>query len=73
MTANGEQLRLYHNGNLVASTDYHEGESQEHGSLWIGTNARGRKLWDGRIDELAMFDRALTAEDIASLFDASFE
>ena len=42
-------------------------------TVWFGTDADGFGLWDGRIDELALFDRALTAEDIAALCQAARE
>jgi len=34
--------------------------------VWFGTDARGTKVWDGGIDEVALFDRALTEGEVAA-------
>ena len=39
--------------------------------LWLGTSAEGGRSWDGRIDELVLFDRALTANEITQLYQAA--
>ena len=41
--------------------------------VWFGTDADGLGLWDGRIDELALFDKALSDKDIADLYQAALE
>lgn len=41
--------------------------------LWFGTNANGQKLWDGRIDEVALFDRAFSDVDVTDLYEAAIE
>ena len=38
--------------------------------MWIGTDRAGLRLWEGRIDELAVFDRALSADQISDLLTA---
>ena len=73
MTADGERLRLYENGHLVASTPCATMAACESETVWFGTNVDGFGLWDGRIDELALFDRALSTEDIAALYQAAKE
>jgi hypothetical protein len=42
-------------------------------SLWFGTDAGGLKLWNGRIDEVALFDRALSDKEFADLYQAARE
>jgi hypothetical protein len=42
-------------------------------TLWFGTDADGVRLWDGRIDELALFDRALSDNEIAELYQSARE
>ena len=73
VTADGEQLRLYEDGQLVASTQCGMMASSESETVWLGTDADGSRLWDGRIDELAFFDRAVSAEDVAALYQAAQE
>lgn len=69
ITHDGESLRLYRNGELVDEKPCDSFSSRSDAKLWIGTGPDGIGLWDGRIDELAFFDRALTREDIESLFN----
>ena len=41
------------------------------GKVWIGGNARdtGHHHWKGKIDEVAIFERALTASEIQTLYE----
>ena len=38
-----------------------------------GAEEGATQVWDGRIDKLALFDRALTAEEIAALYRTAQE
>ena len=60
-------------GKRVASTSMATMAAAESATVWYGTGADGAKLWDGRIDELALFDRALHPEDVASLYQVAQE
>lgn len=60
VTADGNQLRLYDEGLPVASTQCESIATSLEDTLWFGTKDDGTGLWDGRIDELALFDRALS-------------
>lgn len=71
MTANGDRLRLYENGQLVASTECSSTALAKTATLWIGTSPEGKELWDGRIDELALFDRALGDDEVSTLYQAA--
>jgi hypothetical protein len=73
MTANGKQLRLFQNGKLMTITDCAMLASCASETVWFGTEASGTGLWDGRIDELALFDRALSDKDVAELHQAALE
>ena len=73
MTADGNQLRLYEDGQLVASTQCALLTTSDSETVWFGTAADGSELWNGRIDELALFDRALSDRDIADLYQAALE
>jgi len=73
MTVDGDQLRLYNAGQLVASSSSGPLARDEAKSLWFGTDAGGLQLWDGRIDEVALFDKALSSEQITELYAAAME
>jgi hypothetical protein len=42
-------------------------------TVWFGTDAERLGLWNGRIDELALFDRALSEKDVGDLYHAALE
>lgn len=76
--ADGTELRLYRNGRQVASKPYHTLHRDPRiKALAIGTKLnlagdapeeRDFNMWDGRLDELAIFNHALTAEQIHNLY-----
>jgi hypothetical protein len=77
--ADGSKLRLYRNGREVSSAPYRQLRSDPRiKALAIGTklNLAGDmpdhhdfNMWDGRLDELAIFNHALSAEQIRELYD----
>lgn len=73
VTADGEHLRIYEDGQLSASTPCAMLAASDSETIWFGTDADGIGLWNGRIDELALFDRALSEQDIAGLYQAALE
>ena len=48
-----------------------EGKSEPGGPLFLGGRADGAANFEGRIDEAAIYDRVLTAEEIAAHFKAA--
>jgi len=76
--ADGSYLRLFRNGQQVAVKPYHGLHSNPQiQTLGIGTklNLRGDapeeddfNMWDGRLDELAVFNHALSNAEIQQLF-----
>ncbi|MGD9635418.1 MAG: LamG-like jellyroll fold domain-containing protein, partial [Pirellulales bacterium] len=77
--ADGQTLRLYRNGREVDAKPYHRLHRDPRiTALAIGTklnlngNApeeRDYNMWDGRLDELAIFNHSLSAEEVKSLYD----
>ena len=60
-------LKLFRNGEMSESQPC-ESLAESRGSiLHFGTNWRGRHRWEGRIDEVAIFDKALSHQQIDSL------
>lgn len=75
--ADGEFVCLYRNGKEVAREPYEGLAVPTFPALGIGRKLRGKGnreqegtdgYWDGRIDELAIFNHALTAKDIKRLY-----
>jgi hypothetical protein len=73
MTVDGERLHLYEDGRQVASAPCSPVADSEADVLWFGTDSDGLKLWDGRIDEVALFDWALSDGDVRDLYQAALE
>jgi hypothetical protein len=71
MTADSDHLRVYVDGQLVASMPCAMMAASDSETVWFGTDAEGAGLWNGRIDELAMFDKALGDNEIAGLHQAA--
>ena len=69
--ADGERLRLFVDGNLAAETPCAELRPVDAGPYWIGTASQGDGLWDGRLDEFALFDRGLRDDELATLAEAA--
>jgi hypothetical protein len=77
--ADGSMLRLYRNGQQVDATAYRELHRDPRiKALAVGTklSLNGEEpdsldfnMWDGRLDELAIFNHALSPEQIRHLFD----
>ena len=73
MSVDGEQLLIYKDGKLVASKPSGAMTASDSLPILIGTDYDGLKLWDGRIDELAIFDKPLSEDDIVSLYHSALE
>lgn len=73
VTADGEHLKIFEDGMQVASTLCGEVFTTNAVPIWFGTDSGGVRIWNGRIDELALFNRALSGEEIAELFEIAQE
>ncbi len=71
-TYDGVHMRIYQDGELVGSRAKTGFITLENGvKVWIGGDPSDKKdrPWCGKIDEVAVFDRALSAAEIQSLYD----
>ncbi|HEY2479284.1 MAG TPA: LamG domain-containing protein [Solirubrobacterales bacterium] len=68
-TFDGAYLRLYVDGELVATTAASPLEASD-GELWIGGNDIWNEFFDGRIDEVRIYDRALNVAEVGSDMEA---
>ena len=73
MTVDGQRFCLYEDGDLVASTAAPGLAASREGKLWFGTDAEGMNLWNGRIDEVTLFDRSLSDVEIRNLYQAALK
>jgi hypothetical protein len=79
LVADGAMLRLYRNGVEVDAAPYRElKENPQIKALAIGTklnlaadapDSQDFNMWDGRLDELAIFNHALAPDQIRELYD----
>ncbi len=68
VTHDGDSFCIYRNGRLTEAGNIETSRVQ--GTLYIGgTDLHRGGFWHGAIDEVALFDRALTAEEIAQLYN----
>ena len=67
----GSTRSIYLNGQLVASSTA-GAHSVNNTALWIGNNpVFGPRLFQGRLDEVAIFNRALSASEIGAIYAAA--
>ena len=65
--ANG--TKLYIDGELVASNSSHSVLSSSKRRMRIGSNPnKANRFWNGAIDDIALWDRALTNDEISQLY-----
>jgi len=75
-TYDGSEMRLYLDGNLIGSLSKSGSITTNAGvETWIGGNppSASEKPWPGRIDDVRIYDRALSEAEILSLPDPSRE
>ena len=66
-TCDGQTLKLLRDGVLIDSKECGPLRNTTGKPLYFGSNWRGKHLWEGRIDEFAIFDFAVTEEQINDL------
>jgi uncharacterized repeat protein (TIGR01451 family) len=70
VTRNGSTYKLYVNGSESASVTHNGNLETSTTSLRIGTVYEDFSFFDGLIDELEIFNRALSAEEVAAIYNA---
>ncbi|MFP4053670.1 MAG: LamG-like jellyroll fold domain-containing protein [Phycisphaerae bacterium] len=72
VTYDGSRMRIYQDGEEVASCAKSGTIKQNNNDAWIGGNPPRRRdrPWPGKIDEVAVFDKALTKKQIRGLYKA---
>jgi hypothetical protein len=68
LVRDGESVRIYLDGKLDAEGNAPVVSSEE---LFFGGRSDGDSTWEGRLDEIAVFSRALTDDEVTKLFPAT--
>lgn len=63
----GDEVRLYLNGQLELSTTVPGDFPAQYEQFFVGGRCDNQANWEGRLDEIAIFDRALSAEEVEQL------
>ncbi|MCB1233052.1 MAG: hypothetical protein KDN19_22595, partial [Verrucomicrobiae bacterium] len=63
----GDLVRVYLNGELEIETTVPSEMTPEVDRFFLGGRSDNDSNWEGRLDEIAIFDRALTAEEVQKL------
>ena len=61
------QLRAFLNGNLEFETQAAAGFPSDFDQCFFGGRSDNDSNWEGRLDEIAVFNRALNAKEVAKL------
>ena len=70
-TFDGSTLKFYINGSLAASQAYSGGAvSHSTADLTIGSGSGGSFVWNGHVDELGIYNRALTLAEVSARHSA---
>lgn len=67
LVRDGEKVRAYLNGQLEFETTAPANFPADLHDLFLGGRSDSDSNWEGRLDEIAVFDRALSEQEIASL------
>jgi hypothetical protein len=67
LVRDGRQVRVYLNGELELETNVASRMAAAPAQFFFGGRSDNDSNWEGRLDEIAFFDRALSAKEVARL------
>jgi FtsZ-binding cell division protein ZapB len=73
VTVSGKVIRFYENGEQVYSQELEGGAANSFSNLIIGKNRHGGAKYHGSIDDVYVYDRAISNAKVARIFDGGFE
>ena len=73
VTVSGKVIRFYENGEQVYSQELEGGAANSFSNLIIGKNRHGGAKYHGSIDDVYVYDRAISNAEVARIFDGGFE
>ena len=72
VTYDGSTVKFYHDNGTPTTSAISRGAIQTSTNSWnIGADNNGARLWDGDLDEIAIWNRALDATDVARIYNAT--
>jgi hypothetical protein len=72
VTYNGSSMQLYVNGSAVGSPTTISGTiNSGSNTLWIGGNNAAGEYFQGRIDEMRIYNRALSSSEVVTARDTA--
>ena len=72
VTYDGSTVKFYHDNGAPTTSAISRGAIQTSTNSWnIGADNNGARLWDGDLDEIAIWDRALEATDVATIYNST--
>jgi hypothetical protein len=66
-----QHVRVYLDGGADPEIDAQCESTENRQRILIGSDGNGASTFDGKIDEVALFDRAIAASDIVELYEKS--
>ena len=73
VSVSGKVIRFYENGEKVYSQELEGGEANQFSSIIIGKNRHGDRKYNGNIDDVYVYNRAINDAEVARLFDGGLE
>ena len=72
-TFDGDEARIYENGELLKKQDVTGAPDITLGDLYIGLDEAGKFCFKGNMDDLRIYNRALSAKEVIALYEAGLE
>jgi len=73
VTVSGKVVRFYENGQKVYSQQLEGGAANKFSNIIIGQNRNRDRKYNGTIDDIYVYDRAINDPEVARLFDGGLE
>jgi cell division protein FtsB len=73
VTVSGKVVRFYGNGKRVYSQELEGGAANKFSNIIIGRNRHGLAIYNGTVDDVYVYNRAINDAEVARLFDGGFE
>ena len=73
VTVSGKVIRFYENGKRVYSQELEGGTANKFSNIIIGQNRNRDRKYDGFIDDVYVYNRAINDAEVARLFNGGFE
>ena len=73
VTVSGKVVRFYENGKRVYSQELEGGAANKFSNIIIGRNRHGGAIYNGSIDDVYVYNRAINDAEVGRLFDGGLE